>query len=614
MSKEPVNPLESLYFLGARFVLLDGKDGPKSARITGWLNKKRPTVAMVQGELDAGHLIGIQPLSVGMAGLDVDNGGKATLKAVEGILGKPAATIPTQKRGRYHVLYPARKDEDKVGGDWWLPGIAKKRGEFRCAGAGYLVLWNPAAFLAGAGEALTMREVDYTPLFTSAISETTLFKKPISLDDWKPGERNSQLINGVFRAALIGDREEAERLTQACIDSGYVDGAKAAWAVCESSWKAGRAIAGQCLPRNREGLKQAFEKLSVEVRYNLRSMTAEWRRDGGEWGRFDDRSVADLRATIEQSFKTKSDRKLVPMRLGRDRWADCLNAILYQVKMDPVITWLESLPAWDGTERLDHWLNDLFIGNPEPGVFELWAARATILGCIQRAYKPGDPIREIPIFIGPQGIGKSATCRELIPPQFQDEWFADGLDLAAHAKERGEQLQGRLIVEASELTGLRRAEIESVKSFLTRSNDGVHRFAYRQNSEPMPRRCCLIGTSNEPQCLPNEPGGNTRFVPITFKRGANVEAYMKTNRDQLWAEGLTRNLKGERGNMPRSLKTAHAALVERHRSLDEAWPMPRRCCLIGTSNEPQCLPNEPGGNTRFVPITFKRGANVEADT
>ena len=65
---------------------------------------------------------------------------------------------------------------------------------------------------------------------------------------------------------------------------------------------------------------------------------------------------------------------------------------------------------------------------------------------------------------------------------------------------------------------------------------------YRRNTEPLPRRCIIVGTTNIDQALPNDPSGNRRFVPVAVwagKRGhAGVRAYLDEHREQLWAEAL----------------------------------------------------------------------------
>ena len=108
----------------------------------------------------------------------------------------------------------------------------------------------------------------------------------------------------------------------------------------------------------------------------------------------------------------------------------------------------------------------------------------------------------------------SLPCSPSCFPRTGPEWFSDQLNLAADPKVRAEALQGVVMVEVAEMTGSTRAEIQSLKAFLSRTNDGGIRLAWRRNPEPMPRRCILVGTSNEAECLPNDwdrapalPGG-----------------------------------------------------------------------------------------------------------
>ena len=74
-------------------------------------------------------------------------------------------------------------------------------------------------------------------------------------------------------------------------------------------------------------------------------------------------------------------------------------------------------------------------------------------------------LAEMPVLVGAQGIGKSALLRNLFPPEYADDWTTDGLHLAADPKVRAEALQGRVVVEAGEMAGANRADLESLKSF-----------------------------------------------------------------------------------------------------------------------------------------------------
>ena len=258
-----------------------------------------------------------------------------------------------------------------------------------------------------------------------------------------------------------------------------------------------------------------------------------------------------------------------PARFSRERWGSALNAILHGTEVDPFLDWLENLPKWDRTDRLSIWLGVAFAAADDSLV--RWASRYVFLGAVERAYRPGAKLDVMPVLVGPQGAGKSSVL-SLMFPEDRAEWFTDSLSLAADAKTRAEALQGRVLVEISEMTGSTRAEIQALKAFLSRQDDGGARLSYRRNPEPMPRRCILVGTSNEAECLPNDPTGNRRFLVIEIEphvRGAaGARGVMLAWRDQLWAEALQLHRGGAQARLPDDLATAQAALNERHRAGD----------------------------------------------
>ena len=349
------------------------------------------------------------------------------------------------------------------------------------------------------------------------------------------------------------------------------------------------------LSRDAEGLAAALEELGVECRFNVRAMRHEFRERGGDWREANDRTEAKLQETIAAKFTT--GEKNAPLCFGRETWARALNALLADREVDPFVEWLESLPAWDRTPRLDTWLATAFTTTPECPL-TAWAGQFLFLGAATRAFEPGKKLDEMPVLIGPQGCGKSTALRLALPPD-RPEWFADGLHLAADPKARAEALQGRVIVEAAEMAGSTRAELESLKSFLSRQDDGSIRLAYRRNPETMQRRCIIAGTANDAHCLPNDPTGNRRFVPIHVAKRSEltqceecgddrlhegdcaacgneqplaVEAlrrYLNKHREQLWAEAVKLYRLGVEARLPAHLAGAQAAATEEARRRDD---------------------------------------------
>ena len=190
-----------------------------------------------------------------------------------------------------------------------------------------------------------------------------------------------------------------------------------------------------------------------------------------------------------------------------------------------------------------------------------------MLGAVQRTFEPGAKLDTMPVLVGDQGIGKSSLLARLLPDGCP-EFFSDSLNLSDRTKERAEALLGRVTVEAGEMSGVNRAELQSLKSFITRQDDGTVRLAYARRPRTLLRRCIIVGTADRAHCLPNDPAGLRRFLPVQCRKGSNIEAYMEANRKQLWAEGLHRYRQGERAGPPRNLLAEQAEVAERHRSPD----------------------------------------------
>ena len=252
------------------------------------------------------------------------------------------------------------------------------------------------------------------------------------------------------------------------------------------------------------------------------------------------------------------------LKYSADMFLDLRRALGNDLRIDPFRDWLETLPPWDGVPRIDNLLCLMFGADDAPLV--RWASRYIGLGAIQRAFEPGDKIDEVPVLLGDQGSGKSAFVRAWFS-ESQHEWHGDSVDLSARPKEQSEQLSGRAVCELSELAGLRKAEIEKLKSFITRQDDGQIRWAYARSPVPSPRLCVFMGTTNEAECLPNDPSGNRRLVVIELAHGCDVQT-ASVGRAQWWAEALALYRDGARANLPRDLHQAAADIAEAHRARD----------------------------------------------
>ena len=191
-------------------------------------------------------------------------------------------------------------------------------------------------------------------------------------------------------------------------------------------------------------------------------------------------------------------------------------------RVHPVQDYLDGL-AWDGTPRIDTWLEDyLQASEVPPGVGRRW-----LLSAVRRATDPGCKVDTTLILVGAQGAGKSSGMRALMPVP---AWFSDTpIDMGS--KDAYLAMQGVWVMEVAELASMRARDAESIKAFLSAQVDRF-RPPYGRNMVELPRGTVFVGTTNEAEFL-DDPTGARRFWPV--KVGRIDVLGLTRDRDQLWA-------------------------------------------------------------------------------
>ena len=330
--------------------------------------------------------------------------------------------------------------------------------------------------------------------------------------------------------------------------------------------------------KTRAGLIKALEWVGIAGRFNERSARLELQdaieaAAGKEnWEPSDDLRGAKLREMVADTCVYPGAKGPSRLQFGRERWGDVLDAILDDRRVDPFKEWLNRLAPWDGEQRIDFWLGHIFeVGIIHEAILH-WASRSVLMAVVARTFHPGEKHDEMVILVGPQGLGKSTVWAWLLPPASRRAWFSDALKFHTDLKTQVEALQGRVLVEVAEMAGSTRAEVESIKGFLARQDDGAVRLTYRRDPIDLPRRCVIVGSTNDQRCLPNDPSGNRRFVPVPVTAGdpRKIRTFMNAEREQLWAEAKHRviDLK-EQAWLPDELKQRQAIENEIYRATDE---------------------------------------------
>lgn len=219
-------------------------------------------------------------------------------------------------------------------------------------------------------------------------------------------------------------------------------------------------------------------------------------------------------------------------RVGHETVGMAVEVYAREHRFHPIKDWLDFL-EWDKKPRLDNWLFT-YLGakaeTPEDVEYVTAAGRMFLIAMVNRVYKPGCQCDYMLVLEGEQGALKSSACRVLA-----GEFFSDSLP-DIHTKDASLHLRGKWLVEHSELTAVKRAGIESLKAFLTRTHER-YRPPYGRHDVDQPRQCVFVGTTNEASWL-KDPTGGRRFWPVVCLV-IDVER-LAADRDQLFAEAVFR--------------------------------------------------------------------------
>jgi putative DNA primase/helicase len=232
----------------------------------------------------------------------------------------------------------------------------------------------------------------------------------------------------------------------------------------------------------------------------------------------------------------------------------------------PILDYLRSL-EWDKTPRVDRILIDYF--GAADNMYTREAIRKMLVGAVARVFDPGVKFDLVLTLVSQeQGTGKSSFLKAL-----GQSWFSDTF-ITVQGKEAFEQLQGAWLIEMAELSGLRKADIEAIKHFISKQED-MFRPAYARTPETYPRQCVFIATTNESTFL-RDPSGNRRFMPVDIHNiklvdNEKLKSFLgdKSLIDQIWAEAVYLYRKGEALYLSREAEKIATVQQKLHSETDE---------------------------------------------
>lgn len=257
-------------------------------------------------------------------------------------------------------------------------------------------------------------------------------------------------------------------------------------------------------------------------------------------------NIFDNKRYVTRSLPWRKVDTVEPLRdvdySGVRNYIECVYGIVSSQKVDdalalefekkkfhPIRDYIRA-QKWDGIPRVNTLLIDYF--GAEDNAYTRAAIRKMLVAAVARVFEPGIKFDTALILVGEQGTYKSTFVKKL-----GMEWFSDTFT-TVQGKESFEQIQGAWLIEMAELSGLKKAEVESIKHYISKRED-TFRPAYGRTVETYKRQCVFFGTTNNKDFL-RDPTGNRRFMPIDVRpeyvTKSVIDDLTQDEINQIWAE------------------------------------------------------------------------------
>ena len=270
---------------------------------------------------------------------------------------------------------------------------------------------------------------------------------------------------------------------------------------------------------------EIFLSANFDMRKNLMTGVAEYRYKYAE----------------DQTFKplteeVRNDMTLQAIELGIKGWDQNVNRFIDSTRIeqyDPVNTWLNKLPEWDGKDHIadlakrvptdqPHW--EKYLKYWFVGMVAQWRESDKQLN--------GNALT--PLLIGRQGCGKTRFCKILLPPELRD-YYNDKLNFK-NEFDLNIALTSFALINIDEFDKTTNSQ-QIVLKYLLSSSDVKFRPPYGKTIKQYRRYTSFIGTTNQQQPLV-DPTGSRRFVCVGIPTGKNIDYTDNLDHRQLYAQAL----------------------------------------------------------------------------
>ena len=276
---------------------------------------------------------------------------------------------------------------------------------------------------------------------------------------------------------------------------------------------------------------EIFLNSNFDMRKNLLTGVAEYREKFSNDQRF--------KPLTEE---VRNDMTLRATELGLKAWDRNVNRFIDSTRIeqfDPINTWLDQLPKWDGHDYIAELAARVPTKQPHwPKYLKYWLMG--MVGQWRESDKQLTGNALTPLLIGRQGCGKTRFCKIILPPELRD-YYNDKLNFK-NEFDLNIALTSFALINIDEFDKTTSSQ-QIVLKYLLSSSDVKFRPPYGKTIKLYRRYTSFIGTTNQMKPLV-DPTGSRRFVCVGVE--GNIDFSDTLNHEQLFAQALYLFNKGER--------------------------------------------------------------------
>ena len=278
---------------------------------------------------------------------------------------------------------------------------------------------------------------------------------------------------------------------------------------------------------------EMFLDANFDMRKNLMTGVAEYRYKYSE-----DQTFKPL--TVE----VRNDMTLQAIEQGIKGWDQNVNRFIESTRIeqyDPVNSWLNKLPKWDGHD----YIADLAKRVPTDQPHWEKYLRFWLVGMVAQWRESDKQLTGnalTPLLIGRQGCGKTRFCKILLPPELRD-YYNDKLNFK-NEFDLNIALTSFALINIDEFDKTTNSQ-QIVLKYQLSASDVKFRPPYGKTIKQYRRYTSFIGTTNQLQPLV-DPTGSRRFVCVGIPKDQNIDYTDNVNHRQLFAQVLHLFNNGER--------------------------------------------------------------------